>query len=80
MLTQIGAAPGTQYEKADSGEASLTFLVANPQMIDRLQGSLGSLMSGIKKSGVEEVPAKDDIPKRYKVTFSGKLTEAAYGE
>jgi cell division ATPase FtsA len=78
--TQVGAAPGTQYEKATTGDASLTFLVASPQMIDRLQGLLTPLIGGIRKSGVEEVPAKDDIPKRYKVTFSGKLTEAAYGE
>jgi hypothetical protein len=78
--THVGAAPGTPYSAAETGEASLTFLVANAQSIDRLQGTLAPFMTGIKKSGVEEVPAKEDIPKRFKVTFTGKLTEAAYGE
>jgi type IV pilus assembly protein PilM len=80
IQTQIGAAPGAPFSATDTADASLTFLVGSPAMIEKLQAAISPFFSSIKRSGTSDVPATDDFPKRYKVTFTGKLTEAAYGD
>lgn len=76
---QVGAAPDSAYGAPDPGAVSLTFLMANQQSADRLSSLLGSKISGLQKSTVDEVVAPDGNGKRWKVTFTGKPVEDAYG-
>ena len=83
----------------EEGNASLTFLVSNPQMAEKLATLLGAKLEGIQRSKTEEItvtppepvaaaspapgapPATPPAPmKRWKITFSGKPTEDAYGK
>ncbi|HUP57292.1 MAG TPA: type II secretion system protein GspL [Bdellovibrionota bacterium] len=80
IQTQIGASPGTAFSPTETGDASLTFLVANAGAAERLKGLLTPYLTGIKMSAPADAPGKDPKSKRVKVTFTGKPTEAAYGE
>lgn len=93
---QVGAAPAKPYSPDEAGLASLTFIVSNPQMVERLQGLLQDKMEKLERGKVEEVaaagaaPAADGSPaatqgqgapvQKWKVTFTGKPLEAAYGK
>jgi type IV pilus assembly protein PilM len=77
---QAGSAVDAPYKADAPSEASLTFIVANPQTIEKLGEALGKFLSGIQKSKIEEVQAPDGSGKKLKVTFSGKPTESAYGK
>ena len=76
---QAGAADAPY--KADAGtEASLTFLVSNAQMVEKLNETLGKYLTGVQKSKTEDVQAPDGSGKKIKVTFTGKPMESAYGK
>lgn len=76
---QAGASPTDRYSTTAPTTASLTFTVANPQMIEKLGPLIDRRLPGATKSQVEEVPAPDGGAKKYKITFSGKPSEDAYG-
>lgn len=77
---QVGSAPTQPYSAQDGGSASLTFLVTNPQMAEKLADILGKKLTDVQRSKMEEVTATDGTAKRYKITFSGKPMEDAYGK
>ena len=77
---QVGASPAGPYNAQAEGQASLTFLVNNPQMAERLAGIVDRKMTGVQRSKIDEVPGVDGAPKRLKITFTGKPTEDSYGK
>lgn len=78
---QVGAAPAESYRPGAATTASLTFLVANPQVAEKLASLLGGRIQGIQRSKLEEAPpAEEGGPKRWKVTLSGAPTEDSYGK
>lgn len=76
---QVGAAPASSYLANDPHSVSLTFIVANPQMAERLSKVLGSKIADLAQGKMEEAPAPDGPGKRWKVTFTGKPQEGSYG-
>jgi type IV pilus assembly protein PilM len=83
---QVGAATSPTFSPTELQSVSLSFLVSNPQMADRLASQLGPRFQDFQKSKLEEVtlPTDPNAPegapqKRWKVTFTGKATEASYG-
>ncbi len=77
---QVGAAPAESYRAAAATTASLTFLVANPQIAEKLATTLSGRIQSIQRSKLDEAPAAEDGgPKRWKVTFTGSPTEDSYG-
>lgn len=82
---QVGASPTTPYAtaspspSADESQASLTFLVANPQVAERLGTVLGGKLTGIQRSKMEETTASDGT-KRWKISFTGKPMGDSYGK
>jgi type IV pilus assembly protein PilM len=76
---QVGAAPMQGFSAKSDAQTSLTFLVANPQMAEQLATILGGKISGLQRSKMEETPAQDGT-KRWKITFTGKAMESAYGK
>jgi len=78
---QIGAAAANgPYKPEEDSQASLTVLVSNPQMAEKFAGLLSGKIAGMQRSKMEEVPGADGGPKRWKITFSGKPNEEAYGK
>jgi type IV pilus assembly protein PilM len=78
-LFQVGAAPASPYSPTAESSASLSFLVANPQMAEKLATLLGPRLKGMDRSKMDETSMPDGS-KRWKVTFSGKPTEESYGK
>ncbi|MGK5084639.1 pilus assembly protein PilM [Bdellovibrionota bacterium FG-1] len=76
---QVGAAPATPYAPTGESQASLSFLVSNPQLAERLNTLLTNKLSGLERGKMEEASAADGT-KRWRVTFSGKPTEDSYGK
>ena len=76
---QVGAAPDAAYGAVDPGSTSLTFLLATEQSADRMSSILSSKISGLQKTPVEQVAGPDGSGKRWKITFTGKPLEDAYG-
>lgn len=60
--------------------ASLSFIVANPQVAERLASILSGKISNIQRGKMEEVASSDNGTKKWKVTFSGKPTDDSYGK
>ncbi len=77
---QVGAAPAEPFSPSNSGEASLTFLTANPQATERLGNIVGSKLKNMQRGKSEEVNAPDGSGKRWKSTFTGKPQEDSYGK
>lgn len=75
----VGSAPDKEYQPAAKTTASLTFLVMNPQMAERLEKALKDLMPDLQKGKTEEAPALDGTGTRMKVTFTGTPKEDSYG-
>jgi type IV pilus assembly protein PilM len=73
---KVGSAPTAPYDPKAEPDASITLLVSNPQMADKVAQILPSRINNLQKSALEEVPATDGAPKRWKVTFSGKSRPA----
>jgi hypothetical protein len=76
---QVGAAPASTYSADAKSDASLTFIVANPQMAERLGSLLGGKLSGLQKGKMEEAKGPDGT-QQWKITFTGKPTEDSYGK
>ncbi|OFZ79342.1 MAG: hypothetical protein A2583_00930 [Bdellovibrionales bacterium RIFOXYD1_FULL_53_11] len=76
---QIGSSAAGAYSKDAPANASLTFLVTNPQLAEKLAVVLGDKIGDIQRSKTEEAQAPDGSGKRWKVTFSGKPKEESYG-
>ena len=71
---QVGTNPSTSFFKSNENPtANLTFLVSNPQIIERLSTVLGEKISNIQRSKAEEVPATDGAGSKWKITFSGSI-------
>jgi type IV pilus assembly protein PilM len=79
---QVGAAPASPYGLGSAPpetQASLTFLVSNPQVAEKLGGILGNKLTGLQKGKMEETKASDGT-QRWKITYSGQPTEESYGK
>jgi general secretion pathway protein L len=76
---QVGASAASSYNQSEDAQASLTFLVANPQVAEKLANLVGGKLSHLTKSKMEETTAADGA-KRWKVTFTGKPREDSYGK
>lgn len=74
---QVGASPSTPYSSSAEQSTNLTFVVSNSGAADRLAKILEGKVKGLKKGSLEETPFGDG--KKFKVTFTGNPTEAAYG-
>jgi general secretion pathway protein L len=75
---QVGAKAEEAYAERAATQAKLTFLVANPQMAERVASILGGKLDGIERSKMEEVTDPEG-QKRWKITFTGTPKEATYG-
>ncbi|MEK6706571.1 MAG: pilus assembly protein PilM [Bdellovibrionota bacterium] len=78
-MLQIGSAPTEPFTSANQSNASLTFLLSNPQTAEKLATILGTKLNDIQRGKTEEVTAPDGTGKRWKITFSGKPSEHSYG-
>jgi general secretion pathway protein L len=61
-------------------EASLAFLVANPQVAEKLTILLKSKLSSFERGKMEETTSLEGSPQKWKISFSGKPTEDSYGK
>ena len=75
---QVGAAPASPYKTNDDATVSLSFLVNNPQMADKLTSQLGPKVSGLERSKMEETSVAG--VKKWKITFTGKPSGETYGK
>lgn len=73
---QVGASARQNYAATTDSRVSLTFLVASPQVAERLNNLLTNRLSGMEKSKLETIGTGPDA--RYKITFTGKPTEDSY--
>jgi type IV pilus assembly protein PilM len=79
MITyQAGAATNTSFLKPSDATTSLTFLVQKESDIDRIRSLLSTRVKDIQADAPETVTGEGGA-KKFKVTFTGNLTEAAYG-
>ncbi|MEK6580355.1 MAG: type II secretion system protein GspL [Bdellovibrionota bacterium] len=77
---QAGAASQASYSSAEAGNTTLTFLLASQQSAEKIASTLeGKFSSGAQKTKLEEAAGIEPGQKRWKITFSGKLNEGAYG-
>jgi hypothetical protein len=74
---QVGAAATSNYSPQPDAQASLTFLVKNPQMAEKLSGVIGSKLGAVQRAPMEEIQVEGG-EKKWKVTFTGKPTEDSY--
>jgi general secretion pathway protein L len=80
---QAGTPSGESYVSGDQTQsASMTFLVANPQMAEKLASLVGSKMSQVQRGKLEETasPDPEDVNKKWKITFTGKPNEDSYAK
>ncbi|MFZ9596516.1 MAG: hypothetical protein ACO3A2_10615, partial [Bdellovibrionia bacterium] len=59
--------------------ASLTFLVSNPQIVEKLNSLLSTQLKPMEKGALTEVPSGGESPSKWKVSFSGTPSEVSYG-
>ncbi|MGZ3699938.1 MAG: hypothetical protein ACXVCH_17735, partial [Bdellovibrionota bacterium] len=77
---QVGSSASAPFSATDDSTASLTFLVTNPQMAEKLAGAVGGKLSGVQRGKMEEVPGVEGTPPKWKITFTGKPTGDSYGK
>jgi type IV pilus assembly protein PilM len=75
---QAGAAPSSSYTKPGDSTTSLTFLVHKQEDVERIRSLLAGRIKELQASAPTEV-ISDGAAKKWKVTFTGKLTEDSYG-
>jgi hypothetical protein len=77
VLFQAGS---PSHESFLSGEqnrtAALTFLVSNPQLTEKLNQLLNNTLQPLQRSKPEEIILADGTTKKWKVAFTGKLSES----
>ncbi len=79
MITySAGAAPTSSYLKPSDSSTSLTFLVHKQADVDRIRSLLSGRIKDLQATQPQEVT--HDGAKKWKVTFTGKLGEDAYGK
>ncbi len=61
-------------------EASLAFLVSNPQVAEKLAILLKTKLSPFERGKMEETTVTEGNPQKWKISFSGKPTEDSYGK
>ncbi|NBU20359.1 hypothetical protein EBS43_02925 [bacterium] len=77
---QAGISPMDSFHKLDSPfTATLTFLVASPQIAEKLIDHLNKQMSSLQRGKLEEVLTAENI-KKWKITVSGKPNEESYAQ
>ena len=78
---QSGTAGAESYVSGNSAPAAqLTFLVSNPQSIERLNTLLTDKLIGVQRGKTEEVSIEGEAQKKWKVSFTGKPIEEPYGK
>lgn len=77
---QVGASPTAPFAQATDQTASLTFIVANPQVAEKLTPIVNGVMKDAKREKMEEVAFPEPNQKRWKIVFTGKPNEDAYGK
>ncbi len=75
---QIGAAADQPFVEKAATLAKLTFLVANPQMAERIAAIMATKLDPIERSKMEEITDPEG-QKKWKITFTGSPKEATYG-
>ncbi len=76
---QSGIPPSDSFVGSEQNTtSSLTFLVTNPQSIEKLANSINGKINHMQRSKTEEVATAEAISKKWKITFSGKPTEDSY--
>jgi type IV pilus assembly protein PilM len=73
-------APGASPSPADEPMASLTWVVANPTVAERIAALTSSKLTNMNRSKLEEVPATEGTDKRWKLVLTGKPTGESYGK
>jgi hypothetical protein len=76
---QAGFSPTEPYSPNDSTSTSLSFLVSNPQSAERLASLVGNKVNPMQRGKMEETTLEDGL-KKWKISFTGKPTEDAYGK
>jgi general secretion pathway protein L len=74
---QAGAAPTAPYSPGDETTASMTFLISNPQTAAKLNAALAPKLNALQQGKMEETG--EGAAKKWKLSFSGKPAEEAYG-
>jgi len=77
---QVGSSPTRPYSPDEQTTATLSFLIASPQIAEKLASLETSKLSGLERSKIEEVTSPDGSTKKWKITLSGKPTEETYGK
>ncbi len=75
---QVGAKPEDFYVERAAAQAKLTFIVANPQMAERVASILQNRLDTMDRSKMEEITDPEGA-KKWKITFTGSPKENAYG-
>lgn len=75
----VGVEGDTAYQPTGPTKGRLSFLIANPQMAEKLSTGVQSLLDGFQREKMEEVDDPAGGGKRWKITFSGTPKESAYG-
>ncbi len=77
---QEGASPKSSFLKPAESSASLTFVIQNPRLADKLSQEVARALDQSQKSPLSEMPPAPDSPKRWKIQFTGKPKEFAHGK
>jgi|GEM_PF-828077 len=77
---QVGSSETASFLKPEDATASFAFLVASLPAVDKLTSMLSTKVTGLEKTKVEEVASVDGGPKKFRVTYTGKLSEDSYGK
>ena len=79
---KVGDATTTELPAANEplGNATLSFLVANPQVAEKLANVMSKKLSHFQRGKTEEIELPDGGPKRWKISFSGNPTEDSYAK
>lgn len=68
-----GSSPEKPYDSDAEAQASLSFLLNTPETADKLSQQLSNSIEHVTQGKMEEAPAATGEPKKWKVTFSGKI-------
>lgn len=81
MRYSVGSSTSVPFGSPEAAESNveLEFWVANPQIAERLTNIVQGKLQSFQKSELSEVTGKDGT-KRWKITYTGKLTEGSSGK
>jgi type IV pilus assembly protein PilM len=75
---QVGAKPEGAFDPSAPTQATLTFVVAQPQMAEKIANLMESRLTSMTRSKTEEFKTPSG-EKKYKITLSGTPGENMYG-